>query len=187
MTKRYHNSLGFSLLKRRKVEVNFEGGRITSDGGAVLLRQMDQRIGLTDSINRAIPDPRRQGACQHSQKSLLKQRIYALALGYEDLNDHTRLRQDGAVQTAVGQMQILASASTLCRLENRATDAAAFDLHEVLVDQFIASFEQSPKQLILDFDATHDLVHAIRKGVTSTGFTTTIVSCRCMSFAAPNC
>lgn len=69
MTKRYHNSLNFSPLKRRKVAVNFEGGNITSDGGAVLLREMDKRLGLTDAINRVIPDPRRQGACQHSHKS----------------------------------------------------------------------------------------------------------------------
>jgi hypothetical protein len=164
VTKRYHNSLEFSSLKRRKVEVNFEGGDITSDGGVILLREMDKRIGLTDAINKAIPDPRRQGACQHSQKTLLKQRIYGLALGYEDLNDHTVLRRDGAIQAAAGEIRSLASASTLCRLENRATQAAAFDLHKVLVNQFIASFKTPPKQLILDFDATHDLVHGNQEG-----------------------
>ena len=95
---------------------------------------------------------------------LVRQRLYAIALGYEDLNDHDGLRQDVALQTAVERDQWLASASTLCRFENRADRGTAWRLHEVLLDQFIASFKRAPKKLILDFDATDDPVHGEQDG-----------------------
>ncbi len=85
-------------------------------------------------------------------------------LGYEDLNDHERLRTDLLLQTAVEQDRVLASASTLCRFENRASREAAWRLHAVMVDQFIASFKRAPKKLILDFDATDDAVHGKQEG-----------------------
>jgi hypothetical protein len=159
VTKRYHKSVSFSSLKRRKVELNFEGGDVTSDGGVVLLREIDKKLKLTESVSKAIEDKRHPSYCTHSQLTLLRQRIYGLALGYEDLNDHTSLRHDGALQTAAGELGALGSASTLCRLEQSADMSAAFKLHEILIDQFIASFEAPPKRLTLDFDATHDLVY----------------------------
>lgn len=164
MTKRYHNTLNFSPLKRRKVEVDFEGGEITSDGGVLLLRELDKKLGLTKSIDRVIEDPRHPAYCIHSQQTLLQQRIFGLALGYEDLNDHTILRQDGAFQTATDRLTELGSASTLCRLEKRADRASAVALHAIMVDQFIAGYAKPPKRLILDFDATHDLVHGEQLG-----------------------
>lgn len=164
MTKRYHTTPSFSSLKRRRVEVNFEGGEITSDGGVLLLREVDRRLRLSESVSKAIPDHRNPFFCVHSQTALVRQRLFGLALGYEDLNDHIQLRHDGAVQTAVGELRTLASPATLCRLEKRASKQAAFDLHWVLVQQFIASFDQPPKQLILDLDATHDLVHGEQVG-----------------------
>ena len=120
--------------------------------------------GLSDSIARALSDPRRQASCDHDVPGLVRQRLYAIALGYEDLNDHDGLRQDVALQTAVERDQWLASASTLCRFENRADREAAWRLHEVLLDQFIASFKRAPKKLILDFDATDDPVHGEQDG-----------------------
>ena len=164
MTKRYHNHMKFSSLKRRQVEANFEGGEITSDGGILLLRELDHKLGLTKAIDRAIVDPRHPSYCRHSQLTLLRQRIFGLALGYEDLNDHTHLRQDGAVQTAAGQLAELGSASTLCRMENRTTKVSAVALHNVLVEQFIGSYAKPPKKLVLDFDATHDFVHGEQQG-----------------------
>ncbi len=109
-------------------------------------------------------DPRNPDLIIHSQQTLLRQRIYGLAAGYEDLNDHTVLRQDTAFQTSTGQDDVLASASTLCRLENRAGQDAALRMHEVLLDQFIASHRQPPRRLILDFDATDDPVHGEQVG-----------------------
>ena len=116
------------------------------------------------SIARALSDPRRQASCDHDVPGLVRQRLYAIALGYEDLNDHDGLRQDVALQTAVERDQWLASASTLCRFENRADRETAWRLHEVLLDQFIASFKRAPKKLILDFDATDDPVHGEQDG-----------------------
>ena len=164
MTKRYHTNPSFSPLKRRRVEVNFEGGEITSDGGVLLLREVDRRLRLSEAVSKAIPDHRNPFFCVHSQTALVRQRLFGLALGYEDLNDHIQLRHDGAVQTAVGELRTLASPATLCRLEKRASKQAAFDLHQVLVQQFIARFDQPPKELILDLDATHDPVHGEQVG-----------------------
>ncbi len=145
--------------QRRRVQAEFSGGAITSDGGVVLLRQVDQRTGLTERLAAVLPDPRDRARCEHGLRDLLRQRIYGLALGYEDLNDHHALRQDLAVQTAVDRTSPLASPATLCRWENRANRAVAWSLHKVLVEQFIASFVQPPEELILDFDATDDPVH----------------------------
>ena len=89
----------------------------------------------------------------------MQQRVYGLALGYEDLNDHQELRNDITVQTALNRDQPLASSATLSRFENRADRQTAWQIHEVIVEQFIASFKQAPEKLILDFDATDDRVH----------------------------
>ena len=154
----------FPPLKRRRIEAGFNGGDITSDGGVLLLRQVDQRLGLSAAVAGVLEDPRRQASCQHDGLSLVRQRLYALALGYEDLNDHQSLRTDVAIQTAVDRESVLASSATLCRWENRADREAAWKLHEILVDQFIASFKRAPKKLILDFDATDDVVHGKQEG-----------------------
>ena len=164
MTECTQESFAFPPCKRRRVEAQFDGGDITSDGGVLLLQQVDQRLGLSRAIAGVIGDPRRQASCQHDLLSLLRQRLYGLALGYEDLNDHQTLRNDLALQTAVKRDTALASASTLCRWENRADRATAWRLHEVLIDQFIASFRRPPKRLILDFDATDDAVHGQQEG-----------------------
>jgi hypothetical protein len=84
---------------------------------------------------------RDQASCDHDLKNPLQQRLYAIALGYEDLNDHEALRQDVALQTAVERNRLLASASTMWHFENRADRGTAWRLHEVLVDQFIVTYE----------------------------------------------
>lgn len=144
--------------QRRQVQAEFSGGAISSDGGVVLLRQVDQRIGLTERLAQVLPDARDPARCEHSLRDLLRQRIYGLALGYEDLNDHQERRHDLAVPTAVDRTSALASAATLCRWENRADRAMAWALHEVLLEQFIGAFAEPPTELILDFDATDDPV-----------------------------
>ena len=164
MTKCTQSAFEFPSVKKRKVQCEFNGGEITSDGGILLLRQADRLTGLMRAVNAAIADPRDPARVIHDQLSLLRQRVYALACGYEDLNDHQDLRHDPAVQTAVESDARLASASTLCRLEQRAGRAAAVALHEVLVDRFIASHRRAPKKLVLDFDATDDPVHGNQQG-----------------------
>ena len=112
----------------------------------------------------ALSDQRRKASCRHSSLSLVRQRVYALALGYEDLNDHDELRSDPALQTAVGADEPLASASTLCRWENRMGRAEAVRMHKALLEQFIASYKRPPRRLVLDFDATDDPVHGMQEG-----------------------
>ncbi|MHB1561738.1 MAG: IS1380 family transposase [Isosphaeraceae bacterium] len=137
--------------------------RFTTDAGALLLREVDDRIGLFDALNAAIPDPRHPVFIVHDQRAMIAQRVTALALGYEDLNDHQTLRDDPAVQVAAGKRpeadQTLASPPTLCRLENRVDRKALIQVSGVLVDQFIAAHPTPPEHLILDFDATDDRVH----------------------------
>ena len=159
VTNRTQDSFDFPPLKGRQVEANFQGGAITSDAGVLLLRQVDQKLGLSEAVARALNGPRRQASCVHDGLSILKQRLYGLAPGYEDLNEHQHLREDLAIQTAVERNAVLASSATLCRWENRADREAAWKLHEILVEQFISAFKRAPNKLILDFDATDDVVH----------------------------
>lgn len=164
MTDCIQESLPFPHCKGRRVEARFSGGDITSNGGVLLLREADRKLGLTERVAKALTDPRRQASCVHDAVSIVRQRVYGLALGYEDLNDHDELRGDLALQTAVEKDRALASASTLCRFERRAGRAEAVRLHQVLVEQFIASYKRPPRRLILDFDATDDRVHGQQVG-----------------------
>ena len=164
MTNRSASQLRFPGCKGRQIEADFSGGNVTSDAGVLLVRQADLRLGLTASVANQFKDSRRQASCQHSVLSMLRQRVYGLAAGYEDLNDHDSLRHDLAWQTAVGRDAPTASSPTLCRLENRADRAMAIAMHQVLVEQFIASYPEPPTELILDFDATDDPVHGMQEG-----------------------
>jgi hypothetical protein len=164
MTECDQRLLQFPSLKRRKVEAQFNGGEVSSDGGLLLLRQVDRRLGLTEKLAALLPEARAAEKIEHGQKALLRQRIYSLCAGYEDLNDQLSLRHDAALQTAVEEDKQLASASTLCRWENRAGRRAAWAMHEVLIEQFIASFKEAPSELIMDFDATDDRVHGSQEG-----------------------
>jgi hypothetical protein len=160
------NQLGFEFpgLGRRKIEANFAGGEVSSDGGVMLLRQVDRWLGLTKRLDRILPDRRNPIMIHHAQESLLRQRIYGIALGYEDLNDHDSLRHDLLWQTAIDRDQELGSCATLCRLENRAGRREAWLMHQVLFEQFVGSFAVAPKELILDFDCTDDRVHGQQVG-----------------------
>ncbi len=164
MTNCTQTVLEFPAVSRRAVQAEFSGGDITSDGGVLLLRQADRKLGLTKAISKVIADPRVPEQVTHTQLRLLRQRLYALCLGYEDLNDHTELRNDPAIQTAVEHTARLGSASTLCRLEQRMDRETAVRIHEVIVDRFIASYPTPPNELILDFDATDDPVHGEQEG-----------------------
>jgi hypothetical protein len=156
--------LSFPSFDRRQIEADFCGGNVSSDGGILLLREADRRLGLVAALDAVLPDPRHPVFITHRQVDLLRQRVYGLALGYEDLNDHDTLRHDLAWQTALERDEELASDSTLCRLEQRVDRKAALAFHEVLIEKFIASFKEAPNELILDFDATDDRVHGNQEG-----------------------
>ena len=163
MTECIRKGIGFTTLGRRRVVADFLGGRLTTDAGALLLREVDRKIGLLDAVNDCIPDPRDPRYTMHEQRAMLAQRIISIALGYEDLNDQLTMREDPALQVVSGcqpeEDQPLASPSTLCRLENRINRSTLVALSQVLVDQFLDSFAEPPEELTLDLDATDDLVH----------------------------
>lgn len=164
------NGVRLSDFKRRAVEARFDGGAITSDGGSLLLREVERRTGLLHNVSRRLTDPRSPRRCRHDAASLLRQRVFGVALGYCDLNDHGALRSDAAFQTAVARDQPLASASTLCRFEQRADTGFAWAAHAALFERFVASFDTRPKRLTLDFDATDDRVHGEQDGRYFNGF-----------------
>ncbi len=160
--------LSFSRIQAKEVVADFQGGRLTTDAGVLLLREVAQRSGLINALDAAIPDPRQPELITHDQSTMLAQRVIAIALGYEDLNDHQTLRDDPALQLAAGNMPDrnarLASPPTLCRLENRINRKTLVRICEVLVDAFIATHPEPPEALILDFDATDDPTHGNQEG-----------------------
>ena len=161
-------SLRFATLGSKSVIADFLGGRLTTDAGALLLREVADSTGLFRALDAVIPDPRHPVFIVHDQHALLAQRITAIALGYEDLNDHQTLRADPVLQLVAGKAPEeelpLASPPTLCRLENRIDRQSLVRIAEVFVDQFIASHTQPPAHLTLDFDATDDRVHGKQEG-----------------------
>ena len=127
MTECNQKGIGFSSLGRRKIEADFDGGTLTSDAGGLLLREADRTLGLTQAL----------------AECMIRQRIYGIALGYEDLNDHNELRHDALMQLAVECEQELASSPTLCRMENRIDNETLAQLSEVFVESFIRTSKSS--------------------------------------------
>lgn len=164
MTECYHAPIDLPSVQRQKVRLEFGHACVTSDAGAQLLRLADRRLGLTESLSRALPDDRVQGRCKHTLRDLLRQRIYSLALGYEDLNDSQHLRHDKALCSATEVGGSLASPATLCRFEQRAGLRETMLMHEVLVEQFINSYDAPPRRLILDLDATDNPIYGDQEG-----------------------
>lgn len=149
----------FGRVGRRQIEADFSGGALSSDGGVMLMRQIDQKIGLSRAVAAALSDPRDPERITHPLRDLIAQRLYALCCGYEDLNDHDVLRHDPLMQTAVGRVDDLASSPTLSRLETRATRADVVALNRVLIEQFITAQKVAPQELTLDVDASDVPLH----------------------------
>lgn len=165
MPKCTEDRIEFGRVGRRVIEADFSGGDLSSEGGVLLLRRMDRRLGLTAAAAAALGDERQSGKVRHSLGSMVAQRVYGLCLGWSDVCDHNALRSDLAMQTAVGRDESLASAPTLSRLETAATPAQAWALHGVLLEQFIGSRrgKRAPRELVLDVDATHVPLHGAQE------------------------
>jgi len=161
-------STEFTRLAGRRVEADFNGGTLVTDAGSLLLREVDQHLGLTERFAACIADWRDPSRITHEIQTMAAQRIFGIASGCEDLNDHSALRTDAAIPLAVERTpdadQPLASPSTLCRLENHVTRETCLRINELLVDIFIESFDEPPEELILDFDSTDDPVHGNQDG-----------------------
>jgi hypothetical protein len=132
----------FSSLKRQNIQADFRGGRLTSDGGALLLREADRSLGLIDAINACIFDPRNPFFIAHSQRTLLAQRIFGIALGYEDLNDHQSLREDPLFQV-LSERGVRADLP----LASPPTGAAAYLLVDSLRRQALSDTEWAQAQV----------------------------------------
>ena len=155
--------LEFPLLSKKPVEVDFSGGRLSSDGGLLLLAQLDRTIGLTERVTACLTDPRLASRVQHALLDLIRQRVYQLAAGYEDANDANRLRADPVLKVAVGRAPVsgadLASQPTLSRLEGWIAEAECEAINAVLLEQFLACPRKMPRQVVLDFDLSEDPTH----------------------------
>jgi len=159
----------FGLIQRvkgRKLEVDFNGGNISSNGGLLLISELDKIIKLTSNVSKVLTpfDHRQKGKVIHKVQDMIRQRVYGIISGDEDLNDHDLLRNDELLQTVVGKDNLLAGSSTLSRFENSAVRSGCFEISKVIVENFIRSFSRAPKELILDFDATDDEVHGNQEG-----------------------
>ena len=153
----------FPFLGARKVRAVFDAEPISSDGGALLLRQVDRRLGLLDAMSIALPDPRDPRYVEHTLIELLRQRVYGIALGYEDCNDATTLRRDPVLKTCCDRDPFsdrdLASQPTLSRLENEAGPKSCYLLARAILESYFARHPKRPKRLILDLDTTADPTH----------------------------
>jgi hypothetical protein len=175
MTECIQSSFGFEGPGRREIVARFDGGTISSDGGAFLLRQTDKRLDLIRRLAECFLDGRNQALVEHSVVEMLSQRIYALALGYEDLNDHEQLRTDPLFGILAGKENLaepLAGKSTLNRMElgtgiNDRYKKITFwkeAIDELLVSVFIESYQQAPAEIVLDMDTTDLPLHGKQEG-----------------------
>src|SRR6201993_4968754 len=153
----------FPAVERKKVTAAFDGGRITSDGGVMLLAAADRRLGLCEKLAARIADPRDPGRVVHLLPDILRARILAIACGYEDADDLDRLRSDPAFKLACGRLpdsgRDLCSQPTVSRLENAPSLRELLRLMGVMVDLYCASYATPPAAVTLDIDDTVDLVH----------------------------
>lgn len=145
---------------------SFNGGQISSDGGLTLIRAVDDQLGLTKWIATCIAEKRRPDLVQHSQLDLIRQRVFAIASGHEDVNDAQYLRFDAMHKIAVGRAPTdaeLASQPTICRLENSVTETEVEFLSDLLIHTYIRKQRKAPKKIVLDLDTTCDPVHGYQQ------------------------
>ena len=181
--------LDFPMLGRREIVADFDGGDLTSDGGALLLRTTEQLTGVIRQFAACFADHRKSDRIEHTVEELVAQRVYALALGYEDLNDHDDLRRDPLLAAVVGKTdpsgrtrqrrrdrgKALAGKSTLNRLELTPIGAdqdsrykkvacRTHDVERLFVTLFLQAYARPPERIVLDLDATDDPIHGHQLG-----------------------
>ena len=156
----------FSFLGEKPLVVEPSAGALTSDAGLLPIREFDHRLGLTESFAQALDDPRHQPFVEHTVLEMVRMRIFGILADYPDQNDHDVLRTDPAFQLIAGRSPDeapLASQPTLSRFENQVNIASLFRLRDVLIDQFIASFDAPPTRITLDIDVFDDPTHGAQQ------------------------
>lgn len=152
----------FQKKKRRCLSYDFKGGDLSSDGGVVLLREFDEKIGFSQGISDCITDTRNPDYITHTMCDLVRERLYMILQGYEDCNDATYLRSDPTFKALLGRTgddPDLASQPTLSRLENRIDRRDIKALITYQIETWLASYETAPDDIILDIDSTDDPTH----------------------------
>ncbi|MBV8653833.1 MAG: IS1380 family transposase [Alphaproteobacteria bacterium] len=170
---------GFAAVERRAVVAAFDGGAITSDAGGLLLGATDRAIGLIERFAGCFVDRRCPELIEHEARTLVGQRVFGLALGYEDLNDHDHLRHDPLFAVLAGKLEArrqdcaaVAGKSTLNRLELSRPEPTKYHkishqpeaIERLLVDVFLEAHERPPEEIVLDLDATDDPLHGEQEG-----------------------
>ncbi len=172
-------SFGFARVESRNVVAAFDGGAVTTDAGGLLLGATDRTIGLVERFAGCFTDTRRADLIEHEVKTMVAQRVFGMALGYEDLNDHDQLRHDPVMASLVGKLSAyrsdcapLAGKSTLNRLELSRPEATRYHkvshdpqaIEALFVSFFLEAYREAPEQIILDLDATDDPIHGDQEG-----------------------
>jgi Transposase DDE domain group 1 len=193
---------GYEVVEGRQVVAAFDGGEVTSDAGALLLGATDRAIGLVTRFAACFDDGRVAGLVEHSVAAMVAQRVFGIALGYEDLIDHDQLRHDPVLATLAGKLTArrkncapLAGKSTLNRLEHAPSATSRYHkighdpaaIEGLFVDLFLGSQITAPRRIILDLDATDDPLHGHQEGRFSMATTTATATCRSMCSAAGTC
>ena len=170
---------GYEVVEGRQVVAAFDGGEVTSDAGALLLGATDRAIGLVGRFAASFVDDRAQGQVEHTVEAMVAQRVFGIALGYEDVVDHDQLRFDPVLATLAGKLTArrkncapLAGKSTLNRLEHAPSGPARYHkighdgaaIERLFVDLFLEAHTTPPQEIILDLDATDDPLHGHQEG-----------------------
>ncbi|QXX74596.1 hypothetical protein MHY1_01411 [Methylovirgula sp. HY1] len=153
---------GLSPVAGKSVVAKFDGGRLSSDGGLLLLREVEQRLRVADRLAACIKDLRAPDQITHSLADIIRFRLMMIAAGYEDGNDASSLRSDPVFKMALDLLpsdRELCSQSTISRLENLPDVRALLRMGRAMADLYCASFQKVPKRIVLDIDDTFDAVH----------------------------
>src|SRR5487761_2212479 len=157
----------FPAVSRKQVTAAFDGGRLTSDGGAMLLATAERRLGIAERLARCFPDARDPTRITHTRADMIRARVFAISCGYEDADDLDFLRTDPAFKLACGRLPDsgadLCSQPTLSRWENAPDLKTIIRLTYALVDAWCASYAHEPEAVTLDIDDTLDVVHGAQQ------------------------
>lgn len=174
MTECQTKQMIFPFYRSKALTVNFKGGDISSDGGLLFIRQIDQELGISKRIAELIDDCRDRRYTVHEMHTLIRQRLYQLIAGYEDCNDATTLRRDPifkiSCDRSLDDSNHLASQPTLSRFENSLRSSELYGLSELLIELFILQYDSPPQRLVLDVDPTDDPAHGAQQLALFNGF-----------------
>ena len=175
----------FPAVQGKKVTAAFDGGRITSDVGVMLLSMAEKRLKVAERLARCIPDRRDPSRVVHAIADMIRARVFAIACGYEDADDLDVLRSDPAFKLACGRLpdsgRDLCSQPTFSRLEDARRLKDVIQLTYALVNQWMASYERPPSRVTLDIDDTCDVAHGHQQLSLFNATTTSAAFCRSMS------